>query len=266
MTGNKSFLTDYQDYDEGFIAFAGSSKGCRITSKATGNLANDKIKDTIMVSSDGDDLIKAVGTNPDTSTPKVVNEVGKNDVGIGPAISTLNPGMLGVQTQSHIGRIIILKLTYKLGGLLLLSPIGFRMEPQLGLYVRLGEMLGLGYPTIGIRARLGLVVVWIVFPRLDPGSTVLVDISKTLYQKEAGKKAGCSDGKGRRYEKGGIVGIVEGEAHGGLGLREGLLGVQTQSHIGRIIISKLTYKLGGLLLLSPISFRMEPQLGLYVRL
>ena len=58
--------------------------------------------------------------------------------------------------------------------------------------------------------------------------------------------------------------IVEGEAHGGLGLRGGLLGVQTQSHIGRTIISKLTYKLGGLLLLSPIGFRMEPQLGLYV--
>nr|GEW34264.1 hypothetical protein [Tanacetum cinerariifolium] len=49
--------------------------------------------------------------------------------------------------------IIISKLTYKLDGLLLLSPIGFRIEPQLSLYVRLGEMLGLGYLTIGIRAR-----------------------------------------------------------------------------------------------------------------
>ncbi|GJT56538.1 putative ribonuclease H-like domain-containing protein [Tanacetum coccineum] len=27
MTGNKSYLTDYQDYDGGFVAFAGSSKG-----------------------------------------------------------------------------------------------------------------------------------------------------------------------------------------------------------------------------------------------
>ncbi|GJZ75493.1 putative ribonuclease H-like domain-containing protein [Tanacetum coccineum] len=27
MTGNKSYLIDYQDYDEGFVAFAGSSKG-----------------------------------------------------------------------------------------------------------------------------------------------------------------------------------------------------------------------------------------------
>ncbi|GJR82094.1 hypothetical protein Tco_0152879 [Tanacetum coccineum] len=87
-----------------------------------------------------------------------------------------------------------------------------------------------------------------------------------MYRKEADKKAGCSDGKGRRYEKGGIVAIVEGEAHSGLGLRGGLLGMQTQSYIGRIIISKLTYKLGGLLLLSPIGFRMESQLGLYVRL
>ncbi|GKD68789.1 hypothetical protein Tco_1322879 [Tanacetum coccineum] len=63
--------------------------------------------------------------------------------------------------------------------------------------------------------------------------------------------------------KGGIVAIVEGEAHC---VRGGLLGAQTQSHIGKIIISKLTYKLGGLLLLSPIGFRMEPQLGLYFRL
>ncbi|GJV63888.1 hypothetical protein Tco_1474716 [Tanacetum coccineum] len=61
--------------------------------------------------------------------------------------------MLGVQTQSHIGRIIISKSTYNLGGLLLLSPIGFRMKPQLGLYVRLSEMLGLGSLTIGIKSH-----------------------------------------------------------------------------------------------------------------
>ncbi|GJW65009.1 putative ribonuclease H-like domain-containing protein [Tanacetum coccineum] len=33
MTGNKSYLTDYQDYDGGFVTFAGSSKGGRITGK-----------------------------------------------------------------------------------------------------------------------------------------------------------------------------------------------------------------------------------------
>ncbi|GJZ12427.1 putative ribonuclease H-like domain-containing protein, partial [Tanacetum coccineum] len=33
MTRNKSFLTDYQEIDEGFIAFAGSPKGGKITSK-----------------------------------------------------------------------------------------------------------------------------------------------------------------------------------------------------------------------------------------
>nr|GFB48439.1 hypothetical protein [Tanacetum cinerariifolium] len=27
ITGNKSYLTDYQEYDGGFVAFAGSSKG-----------------------------------------------------------------------------------------------------------------------------------------------------------------------------------------------------------------------------------------------
>ncbi|GJV30421.1 ribonuclease H-like domain-containing protein [Tanacetum coccineum] len=33
MTGNKSYLTDYQEYDGGFVAFAGSSKGGKITGK-----------------------------------------------------------------------------------------------------------------------------------------------------------------------------------------------------------------------------------------
>ncbi|GJY64293.1 putative ribonuclease H-like domain-containing protein [Tanacetum coccineum] len=41
MTGNKCYLTDYQDYDGGFVAFAGSSKEGKITGKGkirTGNL------------------------------------------------------------------------------------------------------------------------------------------------------------------------------------------------------------------------------------
>nr|GEZ31234.1 hypothetical protein [Tanacetum cinerariifolium] len=33
MTGNKSILSDYQEYEGGFVAFAGSSKGGKITSK-----------------------------------------------------------------------------------------------------------------------------------------------------------------------------------------------------------------------------------------
>ncbi|GKC33691.1 hypothetical protein Tco_1046075 [Tanacetum coccineum] len=33
MTGNKSYLTDYQDIDRGFVAFAGSPKGGKITGK-----------------------------------------------------------------------------------------------------------------------------------------------------------------------------------------------------------------------------------------
>ncbi|GKC00498.1 putative ribonuclease H-like domain-containing protein [Tanacetum coccineum] len=41
MTGNKSYLSDYQDYDRGFIAFAGSSKGGKITGKVSaGNITN----------------------------------------------------------------------------------------------------------------------------------------------------------------------------------------------------------------------------------
>ncbi|GJY07177.1 ribonuclease H-like domain-containing protein, partial [Tanacetum coccineum] len=41
MTGNKSYISDYQDYDRGFLAFAGSSKGGKIIGKGkirTGNL------------------------------------------------------------------------------------------------------------------------------------------------------------------------------------------------------------------------------------
>nr|GFA52637.1 ribonuclease H-like domain-containing protein [Tanacetum cinerariifolium] len=33
IIGNKSYLIDYQEYDEGFVAFAGSSKGGKITGK-----------------------------------------------------------------------------------------------------------------------------------------------------------------------------------------------------------------------------------------
>nr|GFD08211.1 ribonuclease H-like domain-containing protein [Tanacetum cinerariifolium] len=33
MTGNKSYLTDYQEIDGGFVAFGGNSKGGKITGK-----------------------------------------------------------------------------------------------------------------------------------------------------------------------------------------------------------------------------------------
>ncbi|GJT59753.1 ribonuclease H-like domain-containing protein [Tanacetum coccineum] len=47
MNGNKSFLTDYQDYDGGFVAFAGSSKGGRITGK--GKIKTGKFEDVYFV-------------------------------------------------------------------------------------------------------------------------------------------------------------------------------------------------------------------------
>ncbi|GJR85341.1 exonuclease 1 [Tanacetum coccineum] len=50
--------------------------------------------------------------------------------------------------------------------------------------------------------------------QLDLGSTVLVDPGKPCTERKPVKKAGCSDCKCRRYEKGGIVAIVEEEAHG----------------------------------------------------
>ncbi|GKD56417.1 hypothetical protein Tco_1289804 [Tanacetum coccineum] len=38
MTGNKSYLIDYQDYDGGFVAFAGSSNGGKTTRKKENNV------------------------------------------------------------------------------------------------------------------------------------------------------------------------------------------------------------------------------------
>ncbi|GKB75260.1 hypothetical protein Tco_0942155 [Tanacetum coccineum] len=49
MTGNKSYLTDYQDYEEGFVAFAGNSRGGRITGKSKIKTANLDFKDVYFV-------------------------------------------------------------------------------------------------------------------------------------------------------------------------------------------------------------------------
>ncbi|GKE47468.1 ribonuclease H-like domain-containing protein, partial [Tanacetum coccineum] len=49
MTGNKSYLTDYQDYDGGFVAFAGSSKGGKITRKGKIRTGNLDFKDVYFV-------------------------------------------------------------------------------------------------------------------------------------------------------------------------------------------------------------------------
>ncbi|GJZ22955.1 ribonuclease H-like domain-containing protein [Tanacetum coccineum] len=41
MTGNKSYLSDYEEIDGGFVAFGGDPKGCKITGK--GKISTDKI-------------------------------------------------------------------------------------------------------------------------------------------------------------------------------------------------------------------------------
>nr|GEX45293.1 disease resistance response protein 206-like [Tanacetum cinerariifolium] len=46
-----------------------------ITTSATSDSTKDIIKDTVMVSSDGDELNEALGPNPDTSTPKTGNGI-----------------------------------------------------------------------------------------------------------------------------------------------------------------------------------------------
>ncbi|GKB86663.1 putative ribonuclease H-like domain-containing protein [Tanacetum coccineum] len=49
MTGNKSYLTDYQDYDGGFVAFTGSSRGGKITGKGKIRTANLDFEDVYFV-------------------------------------------------------------------------------------------------------------------------------------------------------------------------------------------------------------------------
>ncbi|GKA24705.1 putative ribonuclease H-like domain-containing protein [Tanacetum coccineum] len=49
MTGNKSFLTNYQEYDGGFVAFAGSSKGGKISGKGTIRTGNLDFEDVYFV-------------------------------------------------------------------------------------------------------------------------------------------------------------------------------------------------------------------------
>ncbi|GJR74235.1 ribonuclease H-like domain-containing protein [Tanacetum coccineum] len=49
MTGNKSYLTDYQDYDGGFVAFAGSSKGGKISRKGKIRTRNLDFEDVYFV-------------------------------------------------------------------------------------------------------------------------------------------------------------------------------------------------------------------------
>ncbi|GKA92387.1 putative ribonuclease H-like domain-containing protein, partial [Tanacetum coccineum] len=49
MPGNKSFLANYQDYDGGFVAFAGSSKGGKISSKGTIRTRNLDFEDVYFV-------------------------------------------------------------------------------------------------------------------------------------------------------------------------------------------------------------------------
>ncbi|GJU12640.1 hypothetical protein Tco_1135036 [Tanacetum coccineum] len=82
------------------------------------------------------------------------------------------------------------------------------MEPQLGLYVRLGEMLGVRLSQLVPELRLDPVVVWMVFPRLDLGSTVLVDLGKPYTEKNPIKGGVCSDGKGRRQVKDNMIDLL----------------------------------------------------------
>ncbi|GJR85080.1 putative ribonuclease H-like domain-containing protein [Tanacetum coccineum] len=56
MTGNKDFLTDYQDIDEGFVAFGGSARGGKITGKGKIRTYNYKSSDETYKNDTVDDV------------------------------------------------------------------------------------------------------------------------------------------------------------------------------------------------------------------
>ncbi|GKD65674.1 hypothetical protein Tco_1307782 [Tanacetum coccineum] len=49
MTGNKDFLSDYQDFDGGFVAFGGSARGGKITGKGKIRTDNLDFEDVFFV-------------------------------------------------------------------------------------------------------------------------------------------------------------------------------------------------------------------------
>ncbi|GJU03259.1 hypothetical protein Tco_1113597 [Tanacetum coccineum] len=76
MTGNKSFLTDYQEIDGGFVAFGGSPKGGKITGKVTAENQTNKnagIKDNTQQYI----LLPLLYDSPKSSKDAVANHDGK---------------------------------------------------------------------------------------------------------------------------------------------------------------------------------------------
>ncbi|GJZ86252.1 hypothetical protein Tco_0657862 [Tanacetum coccineum] len=63
------------------------------------NNSNDSPIDNVMESADGDELNEVLGTSPDTSAPKAVNEGGMNELGTRPATPSLNPGQSSSYTD-----------------------------------------------------------------------------------------------------------------------------------------------------------------------
>ncbi|GKG15589.1 hypothetical protein Tco_0357912, partial [Tanacetum coccineum] len=49
MTENKSYLSDYEEIDDGFVAFRGDPKGGRITGKGKINTSKLDFKDVYFV-------------------------------------------------------------------------------------------------------------------------------------------------------------------------------------------------------------------------
>ncbi|GJW58306.1 putative ribonuclease H-like domain-containing protein [Tanacetum coccineum] len=84
MTGNKSFLTDYQEIDSGFIAFGGSPKGGPKSS-------NDKVADDDGKKNEAQDPAKE-GEATNTDSTNRVNTVSSSVNAVSSSFTTVDPG------------------------------------------------------------------------------------------------------------------------------------------------------------------------------
>nr|GEV31251.1 ribonuclease H-like domain-containing protein [Tanacetum cinerariifolium] len=90
MTGNMSYLIDYEEIDEGYVAFGGNSKGGKVTGKVNedlskGNECTDQEKEDNVNNTNNVNtislIVNAAGTNNDNKLPFDPNMPALEDVG-----------------------------------------------------------------------------------------------------------------------------------------------------------------------------------------
>ncbi|GJW21250.1 putative ribonuclease H-like domain-containing protein [Tanacetum coccineum] len=96
MTGNKSFLIDYQEIDGGFVAFGGSPKGVFVGNQTNGN-AEDEVADDAGKKNEVLDLVKeddksGQGEATNTNSTNRLNTVSSSINTVSSSFTTMDPG------------------------------------------------------------------------------------------------------------------------------------------------------------------------------